>query len=226
VPRLSRVLAVTVSAMLGLVGGVVSGHLLQSGPSGPDPLGLGVSLVNQRCTGQALLVTSWGTSDSSLAYAVAENPDHTHYLSVVRSCDTAWRQNQHPTTGYVTYLGPYDTVGQACQLRMTAAHRGDMVTRLRSGSTEPVQCLCYLDFVTFPTLRTGMTVSARTGIYVRAMQKLLVTAKLRPTGQLTGLYDESTTADIKTLQAEKGLPQTGVVDGPTWHLLLGAACGE
>jgi hypothetical protein len=215
---------VTLSAVLGVVGGAISGHLLDRGPSGPDPLGLGVPQVNQQCTGQSLLVTAWGASDAALSSAVAENPDHTRYLRIDSSCDTAWRQNGLVATGYATYLGPYGSVGQACQERMTVAHRGDMVTRLQSGNTAPVQCLCYLDYATFPTLRQGMTVTARIGIYVRAMQKLLVTAKLSPPEAVNGLYDAATVERIKSFQAAKGLPQTGFVDGPTWHQLLGPGC--
>ena len=100
-----------------------------------------------------------------------------------------------------------------------------MVTRLRAGNIDPVPCLCYLDYATFPTLLPGMTVTARAGIYVRAMQKLLVTAKLNPPDHITGLYDAATVAQIKAFQAQKGLPQSGVVDGPTWHQLLGQSCG-
>jgi murein L,D-transpeptidase YcbB/YkuD len=217
---------VTASALLGIVGGVVGGHLLDHTSRGPDPLGLGVSLVNQSCTSQSLLVTAWGVSDAALSSAVAENPDHTRYLRVDSSCNTAWRQNTLPATGYVTYLGPYASVGQACQQRMTVAHRGDMVTRLQSGNTEPVQCLCYLDYTTFPTLRQEMTVTARIGIYVRAMQKLLVTAKLSSTEDITGLYDHKTVQQIRAFQAAKGLPQNGIVDGPTWHQLLGPGCAS
>jgi murein L,D-transpeptidase YcbB/YkuD len=215
---------VALSATLGVVGGVVSGHLLGGAPAGPDPLGLGVSMVNQQCTGQSLLVTAWGATDTSLTSAVAENPDHTHYLRIASSCNTAWRQNGLAAVGYAAYLGPYGSVGQACEQRMTVAHRGDMVTRLQAGNTQPVQCLCYLDYTTFPTLRQGMTVTARIGIYVRAMQKLLVTAKLSPPEAVTGLYDAATMQRIEAFQAAKGLPQNGYVDGPTWHQLLGPGC--
>jgi peptidoglycan hydrolase-like protein with peptidoglycan-binding domain len=217
---------VALSAVLGVAGGVVGGQLLGGTPRGPDPLGLGVPLVNQACNGQSLLVTASGTSDAGLSSAVAEDPDHTRYLRIDSSCGTAWRQNDLVATGYVTYLGPYASAGQACQQRMTVAHRGDLVTRLSAGSTEPLQCLCYLDYATFPILRPRMTITAQIGIYVRAMQKLLVTAKLNPPDHVNGLYDEETTAQIKAFQGQVGLPQNGVLDSPTWHQLLSKACGD
>jgi murein L,D-transpeptidase YcbB/YkuD len=217
---------VAVSAVLGLVGGVVGGRVLAHGPSGPDPLSLGVSLVEQPCSDKTLLVTASGTSDAALSSAVAESPDHTHYLSIDGSCDTTWKQKGVVVTGYATYLGPYPTVAQACAVRMTVAHRGDLVTRLHAGTTEPVQCLCYLDFATFPTLRLNMTVTPRTGIYVRAMQTLMVTAGLSPPEAVNGLYDQATTDRIKAFQGVHGLPQNGVVDGPTWHNLLGSGCAS
>jgi hypothetical protein len=224
VSRSSRILAVTASAVLGLVGGVLGGQLLDRRDAGPDPLGLGVPLVNQACTGQALLVTAKGTSQSALAPAVAEDPDHARYLSVDHSCATAWRQKGRLTEGYVSYLGPYPSMGQACQARMTVAHRGDLVTRLTAGNRLPLQCLCYLDYATFPILRPGMSVDARIGIYVRALQKMLITAKLNPPAHVTGLYDATTIEQVKDFQGQNGLRQTGVVDGSTWHTLQGKVC--
>jgi hypothetical protein len=221
----SGLVAVVVSAVLGLGGGVAGGLVLGGGSAhGPDPLGLGVSLVDQGCTGKSLLVTASGKSQAELASAVAENPDHTRYLAVDASCATAWRQGGAQSHGYVTYLGPYDSVGQACAERMTVAHRGDLVTRLEEGTTQPVQCLCYVDFATMPKLRLGMDATARDGIYVRALQKVLATLKLNPSDTQTGIYDQSTVDQVKQLQSTNGLRPSGVVDSTTWHTLLGKGC--
>jgi peptidoglycan hydrolase-like protein with peptidoglycan-binding domain len=70
-----------------------------------------------------------------------------------------------------------------------------------------------------------MTVTAKVGIYVRAMQKLLITAGMNPADHITGLYDQTTIEQIKAFQAKKGLPQNGVVDGATWHQLQAPGCG-
>jgi murein L,D-transpeptidase YcbB/YkuD len=107
---------------------------------------------------------------------------------------------------------------------MTAAHRGDLVTRLVAGVTQPVQCLCYLDYTSMPTLRPGMDVGARAGIYVRALQKVLETMSLNDARHETGLYDEQTVAQVKRLQRVNGLAPNGVVDASTWHTVLGKGC--
>jgi Putative peptidoglycan binding domain len=215
---------VALSAVLGVAGGVVSSHVLKSTPGGPDPLGLGVSLVNQACTGESLLVTGWGTATPPLAAAVAEDPDHVRYLDITHSCATAWKTSGTLDAGYATYLGPYSTVSQACQTRMTAEHRGDLVTRLKAGTTQPVQCLCYLDYATMPTLRPGMEVTDLEGIYIRALQQLLVTLGLNQPDHLPGLYDAETVSQIRQFQGQGALPQSGVVSSSTWHALLNKGC--
>lgn len=219
-PASTRLLAVTVSAVLGVLGGVVAGLHLGSG--GSDPLGLGVPLVNQACSGKSLLVTMASRSQAAIASAVAED-SRTRYLEIDKSCPTAWKQNVQ-AHGYAAYLGPYSSVSQACQARMTVAHRGDLVTRLEDGSTAPVQCLCYLDYASMPVLRPGMDVTALDGIYVRALQKLLYTLKLNPHDTETGLYDDATVQQVRTFQGQDSLRQTGVVGAPTWHALTGKAC--
>lgn len=212
------------SAALGVAGGIVGGHLLKSGPAGPDPLGLGIPMVNQQCTGKSLLVTAWGTSVPPLAAAVAEDPSHVRYLDITHSCATAWKTSGTLDTGYATYLGPYPTVSQACQTRMTAEHRGDLVTRLLAGTAAPVQCLCYLDYATMPTLRPGMEITTLDGIYIRALQQLLVTLGLNQPDHLEGVYDAETQSQIKKFQAGANLRQSGSVGVDTWHALLNQGC--
>jgi Putative peptidoglycan binding domain len=221
--RRPRLLAATLSGLLGVLGGVVAGTLLDRHHQ-LDPLGLGVPMVNQQCTGKSLLVTVGGTSPALLASAVAEDPDHVRYLEVAHSCPTAWNPGNNRTDGYVTYLGPYTSTSQACAVRMTAAHRGDLVTKLHRGNQTPVQCLCYLDYATMPRLRPGMEVDALDGIYVRALQGLLSAIGLNPPEHSTGLYDDQTVQQVTAFQRTTGLPQNGVVDASTWHQLKDQGC--
>ncbi len=209
--------------MLGAVGGVVTASLVDHHDA-PDPLGLGVSLVNQPCSGKSVVVTIAGSSPERLASAVAEDPQHARYLKISDSCPTVWTTGGTRTHGYATYLGPYDTVGQACRVRMTAEHRGDLVTRLRDGTREPVQCLCYLDYETMPRLEPGMEVDALDGIYVFALQDVLTSIGLNPTDHVTGLYDDATVDAVKTFQHGRALPANGIVDAATWHDLQGPGC--
>jgi hypothetical protein len=223
VRRSVRLLALTVSAVLGLVGGVAGATMLD-GSRAADPLGLGVSLVNQPCSNQSLVVTIAGSSAARLASAVAEDPHHVRYLHIADSCPTVWTSGGTRSHGYATYLGPYQTVVAACRVRMTAEHRGDLVTRLSDGSREPVQCLCYLDYQTMPQLRPGMTVDALDGIYVFALQDVLASIGLNPTDPLTGTYDQATIDAVKAFQHARALPANGVVDAATWHDLQGPGC--
>jgi hypothetical protein len=222
--RRSRILALVVSATLGVVGGAVTATVLGD-PAQSDPLGLGVPLVNQQCTGQSLLITAWGTTTNALAPAVANDSAHTRYLEVAGSCPTAWKQKGTRTDGYISYLGPYPSVAAACRVRMTGAHRGDLVTKLERGNQAQVPCLCYIDSAQNPELTPDTVVDAEQGIFVRALQELLTEGGLNPPGHLSGLYDAETVHEIKTFQRDKAsLPVTGTVDTATWKALVGSIC--
>ena len=51
-----------------------------------------------------------------------------------------------------------------------------------------MQCLCAVDPATCPTLNVGMDADTRDGIYIRALQRLLVDMGLQP-GPITGEYN-------------------------------------
>jgi hypothetical protein len=222
--RRSRILALAVSAALGVAGGV-AGATVMGDADQPDPLGLGVPLVNQPCTGLSLLITAWGATPDALAPAVANNSAHTRYLEVAGSCPAAWKQNGTRTDGYISYLGPYPSVAGACRSRMTGAHRGDPVVKLDRGSQMQVPCLCYIDSAQNPELTPDTVVDAEKGIYVRALQELLTEGGLNPPGHVSGSYDPETVQQIRTFQRDKAsLPVTGTVDTATWKALVGRIC--
>jgi hypothetical protein len=213
-------MALAVSAALGLVGGV-AGATIVDGPPQPDPLGLGIPLVDQQCTGKSVLVTAWGTATNGLSPAVAEDPGHTRYLDVTRSCRAAWKQRGTRSHGYVTYLGPYASVGNACEVRMTAVHHGDRVVELNAQATEPVQCLCHLDFAQMPELRPGMEADVRESIYIYALQDLLGAMGLISPDHLTGVYDEQTVAAVRSFEGDRSTHnRPGIVDSTTWQSLV------
>jgi hypothetical protein len=188
-----------------------------------DPLQLGVSLANQRCTGDSLLVLGWG-SRSRLATGIAEDPAHAHYLDTQASCNVAWAPNGPADPRYVAYVGPFDTTVQACQQRMTVQFRGDRVTTLDANNTSSVQCVCYLPSVSMPLLRIGMDPTALNSIWIRSLQEMLADLGLLPRDQETGVYDPATEAAVKQLQSERALPASGVVDPATWSALKNKAC--
>jgi hypothetical protein len=215
---------VALSGIVGVLGGVAAGSVADH-THYPDPLDLGVPMVNQPCAAHlSLLVTVGGTSRALLANAVSEDRDHVRYLEVAHSCRTAWNPSNNRHDGYVTYLGPYHNEGAACAVRMTAAHHGDLVIDLQPGKQAPVQCLCYLDYATMPVLEPSMDADVLDGIYVRSLQALLTAMGLNPPDHSTGRYDDQTVQEVIAFQRTNGLPQSGVVDAPTWHQLKDQGC--
>lgn len=221
--RTASLLAVAVSAVLGVALGIGGGLALDRGQqpvadphqSFADPLSLDVPLVNQRCTGDFLLTIGKGNGASALAPGLAAYPQ-AHYLDTRSSCDLGWRVEGKATPRWVAYLGPYSSGAQPCRLRMTPAHKANSVAHLRQGSA-PVRCLCYLGYKTLPTLHTGMTPGIVDVMWTFALQNMLIDLGRAPKTSANGVYDEATVAQVRRIQAERRLPVTGVVDALTWQ---------
>jgi hypothetical protein len=216
----TSLVAVAVSAALGLLLGAGAGLAL-GGDDHPDPLGLGIPLVNQHCTGKSLLLLGWGESGSPLGRGIADHPG-AQYLDSRSSCATMYPSDSR----YVAYLGPYSSTGEACRTRMSVEYRGDVVTRLHAGNTEAVECGCYIGPTSMPTLRVGAELSLLDGLWVRELQKMLTAIDLNPPGHLTGFYDQQTADAVARFQSERGLTPNGVVDVDTWRSLQAKACLE
>jgi hypothetical protein len=215
--RPSSLLAVAVSAVLGVALGIAGGLALERGhDTFEDPLALDVPLVDQPCTGAFVLAIGKGDGGSTLAYSLAANADG-RYLDTRHSCDTAWSDDNRSTPRWVAYLGPYDSGAQACAVRMTADHKGTTVTRLQSGTPDTIHCLCYLNYKTMPTLQTGTTADITDGMWTRALQNILIDMGRARKSSVTGVYDLSTASQIRRIQREHNLAATGVVDADTWH---------
>lgn len=221
--RPSSLLAVAVSAVLGVALGIGGGLALDRG-SGTfeDPLSLGVPMVNQSCTGQFLLAIGKGGL-TSLANGLSSNPSG-RYLDTRQSCPTAWTDSARPTPRWVAYLGPYGSGAQACTARMTADHKGTTVTQLKSTATDTLHCVCYLDFRSMPTLQTGMAAGTTDSMWTRALQNMLVDLGRAKKGDATGVYDLTTAAQVRQLQRDNNIGATGVVTADTWQALKGQAC--
>jgi hypothetical protein len=225
VSRLAKIVAVAASAVLGIGGGIGAALLLDEGDRGPNPLGLSVSLVDQACTGEYLLVTAVGTNESALGPGISPDPDHAHYLAIDRSCPTAWRPRGTLTTGYAAYLGPYGNRSEACAERVK--RRGAFVTHLRKGNEAAVQCLCVLDQTLLPVLNPGQVVAPEDGVYVRYLEDLLTSMHLlRLDHHFDGHIDPLMVQAVKQVQADATLPQNGVVDKLTWQSVIRQGCQE
>lgn len=217
--RPSSLLAVAAAAVLGVALGIGGGLALDRGhDTFEDPLSLGFPLVNQACTGGFVLAIGKGDGGSALAHSLAANRDG-HYLDTRRSCKTTWKDDNKSTPRWVAYLGPYTSGAQACTLRMTAAHKGTTVTRLQRGTPDTIHCLCYLDYNTMPTLQTGMSAGITDGMWIRALQNMLVDMGRAKKEDATGVYGLTTASQIRQIQREHNLAATGVVDADTWLLV-------
>ena len=235
-------IALLVSALVGVSAGVVFG--LTSGSPGPsnadpdgarqseeatpqDPLGLGATLVNLDCTSQKILVVGYGETHGALENAVSANLDaDVKYLDTAQSCNTLYGPEDEPTPKYVVYLGPFDTSIEPCGLRMSVGHKGDVVTSLKPNQNVHVPCLCVLRPADFPVLSVGMNTSTRVGIYVRAMQQLLLDMGLTTANRVTGYYDRHTEKIIVRLQKLNALnpDKYGIVERSTWLQLRDRGC--
>jgi hypothetical protein len=223
VSRPARILAVLASAVLGVGGGVAAALLMDSDTQGSDPLNLGVTLVEQRCTGDFLLVTAVGDFGSALAPGTTPYDGHAHYLKISDSCPTAWRPHGTVTAGYAAYLGPYGNGGEACAARVRL--RGAFVTRLHEGNQQATQCLCYLSEASLPRFTPGMAIGVDDGVYARALEDLLTSMKLLPdTYHYSGRFDPPLVAAVKKVQADATLPRTGVTDLHTWQSAIKQGC--
>lgn len=219
-----KLLAVGLAGVLGIVAGVVTAFLLPgaTGTAGSDPLDLGISLKDQPCTGQSLILVGWGVRASQLNAAVTNNPA-AHYLEADRSCDTRWK-HLGPGRNYVAYLGPF-TIEDACSLRMRVEHKGDYVTRLNAGNSEFVQCGCVVPYRDMPSLHRGMTPTTISGIWVHTLQQMLFQSRLLVPLHFTGTYDAATEATVERLQTDHALQPTGMTDAATWAQVQKSACG-
>lgn len=229
----SKISAVLVAAVLGIVCGVVASYAIPRSSSGPDPLGLGtITLKNlSTCSGQSVLMLAWGSTSSALGTAAADTSEGpVHYLRPDSSCPTIWKYQPDPAKTlpdpeYVAYLGPFPNPLQACNIRMTAAHKGDFVTRLRSGNTEMVQCACFVDTLKAPELSDGMSNTTLDSIWIRQLQEILVARHDVPDAyRVTGIYDAPTRAAVEKLVTPTGVAFDGVVNTDIWRTLLKRAC--
>jgi hypothetical protein len=236
-------MALLVSALVGVTAGVVVGFTTgspstsQADPGGPtsspsatgspdDPLGLGAPLVNLKCTTENILVVGWGETRGALTNAVRYNSDaDVKYLEVAKSCNTLYGAERQAPPKYAVYLGPFDSTSEPCALRMSIDHARDVVTSLKPGVKIHVQCLCAVEPAAMPELNVGMAADTRDGIYIRALQRLLVDMGLKP-GPITGEYNPRTAAVIKRLQQVNAIDPSLYkrVEAQTWRLLRDRGC--
>ncbi len=235
-------IALLVSALVGVTAGVVVGFTTgtprdasadnpdpgsTSSSSPTDPLNLRVPFENLDCIGKKILVVGYGETSGILESAVARNAGNdAKYLETAKSCNTLYGPENQPPPKYVVYLGPFDSTSEPCQLRMSVDHKGDAVTSLKPGQKTHVPCLCVLEPATFPELSLGMHPSTRDGIYIRALQQMLLDIGLITASHVTGHFDGETERVIKQQQKLNALTPAkyGTVEKLTWNQIIDRGC--
>jgi hypothetical protein len=246
----ARVVAPLVAAVLGIGGGVATAIVVPGDDPGPpantpatsepspsssatttsDPLHLGIPLVNQDCSGEALLVIGYGSTRAPLSSAVANSsPKGLSYLRATGSCKTILGPEGKSGPAYVVYRGPYDSRREPCETRMSGDESGSFVTVLRSGNTQLVKCACEIPTSEAPRLSLDMDPpDQREALWIRGLQSMFNDddPERFPHTAITGDYDEPTAARVTLFQehAPGKVTEPGVMDRTTWGVITDRLC--
>lgn len=227
------------AALLGAAAGVATALVVPdelpvtSESSYNDPLRVGVPLVDLECTGDSVIVLGYGETGAPLRSAVVNNAEETvRYLRTDDSCPTLWGPPGADVPEYVAYSGPYDSLVDPCLSRLTGEHKRDDVTRLHSGNTTYVKCVCEVPTADLQVLSRRDGTDPATAIWVRSLQNTLVdidAAAGREDGfrdrDVTGIFDATTEQRIEDFQEVRDIvPPTGIVDAETWGALTDQVC--
>jgi peptidoglycan hydrolase-like protein with peptidoglycan-binding domain len=236
--------ALVLAAVLGISGGVIAAL---RGPAEPqqkqardpgvsetavqpltrkeDPLRLGVRREDLECDGRTYIFVGWGDGESALYSSVADWPG-VRYLKTRQSCPAVYPTVRGGTPRYFAYLPGFDTPAEACKARMTAAHKGNYVTRMRAGLDSNVPCACVLDVATLPAIGEGQPLTTESGMWIYLYQRMLADLGLLSEDVLTGLFDRPTANATRRLQTDAALNPSGIVDPDTWNVLRSKYCNR
>jgi hypothetical protein len=217
---------VAMAAVLGLSGGAITAFFTQE--ELPDPLGLGIPMVNVDCTGEALLIVGRGNDARDLRDSVVDfDSEGARYLEPSESCETAYPPYEGAPASYAVYLSGYASIEAACTVRMRNDHKSDMVTVMKAGEDrDAVMCPCVLDRASLPEIGgEGEDVTTVSSMWTSAYQNMLIRAGYEEQ-KVTGLFDEQTLYWTRALQTDTELPPLAKVTTDTWVQLRDKACRE
>ena len=197
-------------------------------PAGEDPLGVGAPLLNQPCEGQVLVVlASSGVPSTYVSDLTAETDDvpETKYLRTDQSCD-AFYPDLDGQPIYAMYIGPFDSIQEACAERIAAGVPDAYVRTLESGRRKPDVCSCQDDPTELPriSVRNASDGSNDLQLRVADLQRLLGYAGYDVGTDDIGVFDPATQATVQDFQRDTGLRVDGWVGPLTWDALMSAGC--
>lgn len=205
-----------------------------SSDAGPDgnaksgPLKIAVPYENQPCSGDIIVVLASSGSPSADARAIdtaAGKVKGSKYLRTDKSCKT-FNQTVNGNPIYAAYIGPFDSMPEACEARVGTGVAASYVRTLSVDREQREICSCRDQASELPRLSSQSAADASYDIRLRVydLQALLFLAGVNPANIVTGNFGPETTKMVRTFQRQQDLQRDGWVGPQTWERLLTEAC--
>jgi peptidoglycan hydrolase-like protein with peptidoglycan-binding domain len=198
------------------------------GDAARGPLNVTAPYENQGCTGALIVVLASSgdpkSDDRTIASAVKKEPD-AKYLQTNKSCKT-FNQSVNGNPIYAAYLGPFDSMADACQSRVDSGIAASYVRMLSLDRELREICSCEDEASELPRLSTKVAGQPPydTELRVFDLQSLLYLAGANPNNIVTGRFGPETAKMVRTFQREERLKHDGWVGPQTWGRLLAQNC--
>lgn len=192
------------------------------------PLQIAAPYKNQDCTDQLIVVLASsgdpGSDDRTIGGAAKKVPG-AKYLKTSKSCAT-FNQSLNGNPIYAAYIGPYDSMSDACQARTDTGIASSYVRMLSLDRELREICSCEDEASALPRLSTETAAAPTYDIRLRVfdLQSLLYLAGVNPDNTVTGTFGPETEAMVRAFQRQQDLKRDGWVGPQTWGRLLADAC--
>lgn len=209
----------------------------ESAPAPPLSGMRGAAYENLPCNGKYIVILATATEpeqyDFKLQEAILEaGDDQAKYLHTASSCaafapDAESGGSRYPI--YNAYVGPFDTLGEACAARARLTRENAplaWVRQLQQGTPPRMLCTCLPPRATPPTIVASNPqhddyVQRR---YVADAQYILYRSGYNESRSIAGMFTRDNAELFKPWQSDHGLEATGELDPLTWQSLLDEFC--
>lgn len=202
-------------------------------PEGDDtqtqgPLDVTAPYANQDCTdGLIVVLASSGdpAQDDKVIQSAAKKAPDAKYLQTNKSCKT-FNQSLNGNPIYAAYLGPFESMGEACQARVDSGTASSYVRMLSLDRELREICSCQDEASALPRLSTKTAGQPTYEIELRVydLQTLLYLAGVNPSNTVNGTFGPETRQMVRAFQRQQRLARDGWVGPRTWARLLAENC--